>query len=372
MIFDLVREYSTTECLFGEGSQLKFNLRGKNILLIASSSVEESSLSEFVDHYERGCNCFVTVIRTSGEPSSRQINETFKSFDCEFDVVVGWGGGSSIDFAKALSILVGSGGNIEDYEFGGKLIRDCLPVYAIPTTCGSGSEVTKYCVVNNTETKRKFTLGHPDVTPTQSAIAPNFLDRLPPYVMLDSGLDAFIHCLEAALNRSTGANVFELCTVGISLARKVLPRVSSSEVAVEDLPDLSNLSLIGGLAIDRSRTGLIHTLSVAFAEFVDIPHGRLNAILLPFATKFNLQGYDGRLVELINAGFEENLVSDEEAFRFLVDWLSSLGGLDVPLDGACVEHISHRILQDSGLAGVSYGRVTKMSIVNLVEEIVGA
>ena len=281
-----------------------------------------------------------------------------------------------LDFAKSLAILAGTGGLIADYEFGNRKIERVLPLYLAPTTCGSGSEVTPYSVINNSETGRKFTISHPALRAVQAAVDPEILQSLPEAVLLSTGLDAFTHCLEAVLTRVDSRLIRPVAEAGLTIGWQTLPQVAKTRLSLELLEDLAQLSLSGGISIAHSRTGLIHTMSVAFAEFCDLPHGLLNARLLPYALAHNLSGYGGLLKAVVQRFSGEPVASDKAAYQRLSDWLIGLIGSTPPAPGSEIhkrlDSIVRRMLQDSGLPGVSHGTIDAESLRSLVKGVADA
>ena len=185
------------------------------------------------------------------------------------------------------------------------------------TTCGSGSEVTPYTVINNSNTLRKFTLSSDLIYAKEAAINPKFLVDLPPQVKLNTALDAFIHCLEAILNKSSSALTYPLSYEGLKIGAKNMKKIYSYDNDLVTLQNAAKLSLFGGISIAHSRTGLIHTLSVAIAKFADIPHGRLNAQVLPFALDHNKTDGNGSLSKLVSSSFNKTFKNDKMLYLSL-------------------------------------------------------
>jgi alcohol dehydrogenase class IV len=362
----------STQIIFGENAELKLDLPEGRLLFVISSSVNKQVTAEFYEHYTKSNVVFFNEIKPGGEPWSEVIDRVYLDLPDSLQGIVAIGGGSVIDFAKALSILIGGGGAINDYEFGQRQIENVLPLWAIPTTCGSGSEVTPYCVINNTITGRKFTLSSNQLKPVQAAINPEFLRNLPGLVRLETGLDAFTHCLEALLNRSHVLQIVHVATKGLKIAAKALPHASSDISEIELLQQLSLLSLYGGVAITYSRTGMIHTLSVAFAPYIKMSHGLLNIFLLKYAIENSLPDYNGRLRDVISNMFERHVESDSDALNILQNWLESIiGKQSFNIKGLIVDKASivDRVLQDKGLPDVTYGVADRKSIEIIVGRI---
>ena len=360
-----------TDVLFGTDAVAAFQLPPGNLLFVTSASVDEAALAPLETLLSSHKGAVSRVKKPAGEPCSDDIDEVFARAGL-FTSVLAIGGGSTLDFAKALALLGGSGGRIAEYEFGGRKVQDIRPLYLAPTTCGTGSEVTPYTVVNNSGTGRKFTLHHPDLRATQAAIDPSVLARVPDDIILPTALDAFTHCLEALLTRADSQLIWPIAVHGLRIAFRQLQPAGRAVGGGDYFSDLARLSLFGGISIAHSRTGLIHTLSVAFAQFCETPHGMLNSRLLPFALQHSLDSYGGLLQRVVKAASGQAVKNDQEAYDFLVAWLRSIIGDDLPLSPEIVaynkEALIARILQDEGLSAICHGNVSEAGLSSLIGE----
>ena len=365
----------TTDILLGKGVEFDMRLPQGRIVLVVSPSLNKVFLNKFVAHYKEKGVLFMHVHKKSGEPWSSEVDCAFKSIGKDFLGVVGIGGGSVLDFAKALAILGGNGGVITDYEFGDRDICNTRPLWMVPTTCGSGSEVTQYCVINNSKTGRKFTLSDASLKPQQAAINPAFLRNLPDQVKIETGLDAFTHCLESLLNCERNSDVDLISRKGLRIAFNILPIILGAKLSYKELEKLSVLSLLGGISISHNRTGLIHTLSVAFAPFILASHGMLNSHLIPYALNYSIKDYNGVLKNVVSDMMDTDIESDHKAYEMLLSWLwpiiesheiSIKSGLSLDC-----EKIVDRICQDQGLGRVTYGPIDRVLLTDTVKKVIG-
>jgi alcohol dehydrogenase class IV len=361
---------------FGAGSLFKLSPPPGKALLLKTPSLPRKSVETLLAQWSNSGTNTIVVDKPPGEPVSDRVDGLFACVPPDLVAVIGIGGGSALDFAKSLAILGAMGGFIADYEFGNRKIERVLPLYLAPTTCGSGSEVTPYCVINNGESGRKFTLNHPSLRAVQAAVDPQVLQSLPKDVLLATGLDAFIHCLEAVLTRADSRLIRPVAEAGLTIGWRTLPNVVKTRPSLEILEDLAQLSLSGGISIAHSRTGLIHTMSVAFARFCDLPHGLLNARLLPFALAQNLSSYQGLLKDVVQRFSSEPIDSDKAAYERLCEWLTKLIGSMPPASQTEIlkqmDSVVRRMLQDSGLPGVSHMPINAESLRSLVRSVAHA
>jgi alcohol dehydrogenase len=361
---------------FGSNSINLLNPNAGRVGLISSSGVPDDLLNKLIKKWSSN-GIEVTIIKKNhGEPQSSVVDEVASKLTSGISGIVGIGGGSVMDFTKAIALVVGSGGNITDYEFGERKICDVLPLYLAPTTCGSGSEVTPYTVINNSDTGRKFTISHPLLRPVQATIDPDLLRTLPVKVLLSTGLDAFVHCLEAVLTRVETPLVSSLAKAGLSIGWNQLPISNNQCSSADNFYQLARMSVLGGICIANSRTGLVHTLSVALSRYFDLPHGLLNAYLLPFVLKNNITAYNGLLGTIMSTVIGNEKLSDEDALEKITDWLKQLLDKRKPFSSELI--INHeadiiaRILQDKGLQAVNHGPVNETSLKNILGKIADA
>jgi alcohol dehydrogenase class IV len=366
-----------TKINFGLDVCRQIPFSGKKVLCIVSKSADlHSNISSLVceDIRNTGANPILHV-RTGGEPTSDEVDQLTASTPLGLSDIIAIGGGSVLDVAKFVAMLKFSGGKCTDYEYGDPQIAGSLPTYMVPTTSGSGSEVTPYSVIQNSTTNRKFTIYNSVLFPTAAYIDPTLTTGLPLLTSLASGLDAFIHCLEAYLNTAGHPLVRPLAIEGMRLAYVYLPQVAEDLFNLKVRTQLSLASIMGGLCITNSRTGLIHTLSVALSEFSHNPHGIVNARMLPYALRYNAPFYSGTMKQIIHSVMGISIKNDAEAVEVMVEWVNSmLSSLDLNfIDGHIVRdkitHLVERVQQDSGLPEINHGPLSSNILKSLFEEV---
>ena len=208
------------------------------------------------------------------------------------DAVVAFGGGSAVDAGKAIAALVGNDGSLLDYmEIVGKaqpLPRPGLPCIAIPTTAGTGAEVTKNSVLASPEAKVKASLRSPYLLPGLALVDPDLLDGMPKSVLAPTSLDALSHLLESFV--SIRANAFSL-----ALAREGMARIARSlrpafeqGLTPDRREDLAIASLFGGLCLANSGLGAVHGFAAPLGGMWKAPHGAVCAALLPAVMRANI------------------------------------------------------------------------------------
>lgn len=198
----------------------------------------------------------------------------FKTF--RPDVLIALGGGSSLDAAKGIKVT------LEEY-FPGHTIE----LIAIPTTSGSGSEVTSYAIISDPQNGRKYPLIADELVPDCAILDPHLVLSVPLPVAVDTGMDVLTHAIEALV--STGANDFSdaLAEKAIALCWRNLPAIVDDEKNLAPRSHMHNASCMAGMAFNSAGLGLVHGMAHAIGGMLHIPHGKINAMLLPLIIEFN-------------------------------------------------------------------------------------
>ncbi len=196
------------------------------------------------------------------------------------DVLIAVGGGSSIDTAKGAAILAALGGALADYEGWDNVRGNPLPVIALPTTAGTGSEVTFWAVISNPEDHRKFLIGSPQIAPELALLDPSLTYTLPEDLTYYTGIDALTHALEAYTSKLRNPISNALALAAIAKIGLALPGVISSPRDEQFRSEMLLASTLAGMAFNSADLGAVHCLSEALGGAYDIHHGLANAILL--------------------------------------------------------------------------------------------
>lgn len=227
--------------------------------------------------------------QTEGNPSTDTVAkaaEGFKSSNADF--IVAFGGGSPLDVAKAVAVIASYGGNITDYEGGGKVPGPVVPMIAIPTTAGTGSEVTAFSVITDHSRNYKLTVVSNYLLPAYAILDPELITTVPKSTAAACGIDAMVHALEAFISKAASpfSDLFAkeaLRLIGTSIRDYVLER--SNLAACEAM--LTG-SLFAGIAFSHARLGDVHAMSHPVSAYFDVAHGVANAVLLPTIVDYNM------------------------------------------------------------------------------------
>jgi len=201
------------------------------------------------------------------------------------DVIVGFGGGSAMDAAKAIALLASKSEDIRDYVGVPVDEEDVIPIIAVPTTCGTGSEVTKYSVLTDVENKRKVVVLGYSILPRVAILDPTILKHLPSHLVAYTGFDALSHAMEAFISKKSQpvSDIFAL--ESIKLIFKYLRRAVKRDFQALEM--MHYASMLAGVAINFAGTTIVHGLGYYLTVYHDIHHGLANALLLPYMLEFN-------------------------------------------------------------------------------------
>jgi alcohol dehydrogenase len=248
-------------------------------------------------------------------------------------VVVGLGGGSVLDAAKAAAMLASNPGRATDFTGKNRFSTAPLPFVAIPTTCGTGSEVTWVSVLTDPTKRSKISLKGDLMFPNQALVDADLLRTLPPGLVAATGLDAFTHAIEATTCKLANPVSDLLAEGALRLLWTYLPRaVADIEADSEARFQVMRASTIAGMAFGNADVASVHCLSESLGGFLDVPHGLTNAILLVPALTYNRQYIDQRLAALhrLLIGGQEGATSEDLADDFLQQLSTFAQELGIP------------------------------------------
>jgi len=230
----------------------------------------------------------------SGEPTLETVKEgTRLAQAAQCDFVIGLGGGSVLDAGKAIAALLTNGGDLFDYleviGRGQPLTQPSVPYIAIPTTAGTGAEVTRNAVLASPEHCVKVSLRSPYMLPRLALVDPELTYSLPPEITASTGLDALTQLIEPYVSTRANPLTDGLCHEGMRRAARSLRRAYEEESDVEARESMALASLYGGLALANAGLGAVHGFAGPIGGMFPAPHGAICACLLPHVMKINLR-----------------------------------------------------------------------------------
>ena len=273
-----------TKIIFGCGTIKKLNQLIekdiKNILIVTDKNVfNESNVQnavlkvlkdfriEIFDDVKE--NPSLSIIK-SGVKIAKKNNSQF---------VLGIGGGSPMDAAKGIAAFATNKGDIYDYVYGKELSKDPLPIVCIPTTSGTGSEVTPYAIFTDVEKDRKICLSSQKIFPEYAIIDPTLTYSMPRHITINTGADTLTHAIEAYLSKHAFPLNDLLALQSIKIVLENLNLASQKDK--EAMNNMAYASMLSGITITHASTILLHIMAYPLTVFHNVPHGKANAILLP-------------------------------------------------------------------------------------------
>lgn len=268
-----------------------------------------------------------TYNKVDAEPTNVHVLEALslcKEEKCDF--IIGIGGGSCIDAAKAVAVLYTNGGEVEDYvQKDIEIENNPLPLIAIPTTSGTGSEVTSVAVITNKKTDVKMMMKHPSFIPKVAIIDPVLTSSLPPEITATTGIDALCHAIEAYISKFSQPLTDVLALSAIESIMKYLRIAYEDGRNMEAREAMMIASLQAGIAFSNASVTLVHGMSRPVGALFHVPHGISNAILLPTVLEFTKTSAVKRLAKIgrsLNKDLYSN--SDEEVANYTLGEIKKL------------------------------------------------
>lgn len=239
---------------------------------------------------------------TEPEPTERSLQPAVEQLrQGQFDAVVALGGGSAIDSAKAISVLGVHGGRMADYKVPRDVSEVALPVVAIPTTAGTGSEATRFTIITDGDTDEKMLCMGLAFMPYAAIVDYELTLSVPARVTADTGIDALTHGIEAYVSQKAGPFSDQQALAAIALIAPNLRRVYHNPQNREAREAMMLGSTLAGIAFSNASVALVHGMSRPIGAHFHVPHGLSNAMLLPAVTRYSLLGAPERYARCARA-----------------------------------------------------------------------
>lgn len=289
------------------GTELQ-RMQAKKVMVITDKGLVKAGMVDKIVPFIQGQAIpYILYDEIEANPKDYNVERAAETARKEaVDAIVAFGGGSPIDAAKAVAVLARQGGRARDYQGKGKIQADCIPIVTIPTTAGTGSEVTFSSVITDSAEKFKFTIKSPAIAAKVALVDPELTLTVPPLITAATGIDALTHAIEGYT-----AN----CTEPIAEAVGLYAVEYIAGSIVEAVKNGGNLdardkmmmgSLLAGLSFSHADVASVHCMAEALGSMYDAPHGMCNAILLPYVMEYNLPAAEAKYARIARAmGIEE-------------------------------------------------------------------
>lgn len=313
---------------------------------------------------------------TEGNHSVETVDKASAAYkESGADFIVALGGGSPMDVAKAVGVVARYGGSITEYEGADKVPGDIIPLIAVPTTAGTGSEVTAFSVITDHSRNYKLTVFSYKLIPSYAILDAELLTTAPASVAAACGIDAMVHALEAYI--STAASPFSdaMAEKALELIGANIRCYAANRGDIEAAENMLVGSLFAGIAFSWARLGDVHAMSHPVSAYFNVPHGVANAILLPTIVEYNMLTDKGKYLNIYNYIAELPAAPEEFTADMLVDELLNLNealGIPAGLEEAGVTKDKFDAMADdamkSGNIAVNPRSTTKKDVLVLYEK----
>jgi len=332
-MLDKITLFRTTKrILFGSGSVEKLGpeaqlLKARKVLIITDPGIIQSGLLASVEKSLQSVD-LPSVLFDGVEPDPR-IEVVEKSVDLgkreKIDLIIGFGGGSSLDIAKVTSVLITNPGKIDNF-FGIDLVPNSgVPVILVPTTAGTGSEVTPIAILSDTKEKLKKGIVSPYLFPEVAILDPKLTIGLPPSVTASTGMDALTHAIEAYYSVNATDLTDLLAFRAMELISKNLRMAFAHGENLVARSKMMEGSLLAGMAFANAGVGAVHAFAYPLGGEFHIPHGLANTLMLSYVMRYNILGNPYRFAQMARA-FGEKIegFSDLDGAEMAVKFVEKL------------------------------------------------
>jgi alcohol dehydrogenase len=331
--FIRLEEHPDIRVLFGRGTIERLGEEaarmGERVLLVTDSGIVQAGHVATAQDSLEESGLHVTIFDKAIEnPTSSCIDACVSvASQAEVDVIVGLGGGSSMDTAKGCNFVLTNGGKMKDYWGIGKATQPMLPLIAVPTTAGTGSECQSFALISDDETHRKMACGDKKALPKLALLDPNLSISQPPPVTACTGIDALAHALEAAVTRDRNQISGRYAKVGFLLVQEYLEKVFSNPADAKARGFVLLGASHAGAAIENSMLGIAHSMANPLTSRRDVVHGNAVGMCLPAVMRFNAELPEIRSIYAglaKDGGLVESAVDDATATKAIIAKVESL------------------------------------------------
>jgi alcohol dehydrogenase len=325
-------------CAKETGDQAKA-LGASKLLIVTDAGMKALGVADTIKGYveEAGLKA---VIFAGAEPNPTDTNvadgiAAYNENNC--DGIITLGGGSAHDCGKGVGLVIGSGGNIRDFEGLNKSTKPMPPFLAINTTAGTASEMTRFCIITNTDTHVKMAIVDWRCTPNIAINDPVLMVGMPPSLTAATGMDALTHAVEAYVS-TIATPITDACAIKAIeiIAESLRPAVANGE-NMQARDQMAYAEYLAGMAFNNASLGYVHAMAHQLGGFYNLPHGVCNAVLLPVVCEFNAIANVKRFADIAVA-LGENIegLSDVEAAEVAIGAIRRLSA-DVGIPSGLTE-----------------------------------
>lgn len=356
-----VSKFAVPEIIFGTDSIMHIascarRLGAHKVFLVSDTGLEKAGwVSRIMDILRDDGLKIVYFNEVNQNPRDWQVHRGASIYLAEdADVIIGLGGGSAIDAAKGIAVVAGNSGLIRDYEGANRIMRPLPPMIFVPTTAGSGSDISQFCIITDVERQVKMSIISRSLVPNVSIIDPSILTTKSRELIVLSAVDALAHAVESFVSRLASPFTEQQALGALTLIPANIHR------AVDDrdphaLEKLSIASTAAGMSFSNAGLGVCHALAHTIGGRYDVAHGKLHPVLLPAVMRYNAEACPDRLLRICGTLDGCCGLSDEATIQKgigkLENLFQELGASarlrDLMPDGSCLEEICRLAVHDA-------------------------
>ncbi|MCF2555403.1 iron-containing alcohol dehydrogenase [Faecalicatena contorta] len=324
--------YQPSNTLIGAGAIKRIphfvrRMHGQRALVVSDEGlVKIGTVAKVLSVLDNDNIEYVLFTDVKPNPTTAIVNagyEVAQRHQCDY--VIGIGGGSPLDVAKAVAILMTNGGDIRDYEGVNQSPKRSLPIIAVNTTAGTGSEVTRDYVITDEEKKVKMLMVDYHCIASLAIDDPMLMTGMPPKLTAATGMDALTHAIEAYVCKSHFPYSDGLALEAIRLVATALRKAVENGNDIEARTDMCWAEYMAGLAFSNSGLGLVHAMAHQLGGFYNMPHGVANAILLPYVMEYNSSECKDRYAVIASAfGINTTNMTCDQAAQKAIQFIKNL------------------------------------------------
>lgn len=300
-----ISKFVCPEIIFGQGALSQIGesakrLGANKVFLVSDAGVVRAGWIEKATQFlEQEGLAFHVWTRVSPNPKDYEVEAGTREYEKSgCDAVLAIGGGSTIDAGKAVAILASNGGRIADYEGIDRIQKPLPPMVVVPSTAGSGSEVSQFSIIVDSRRKIKMTIISKSLVPDIAITDPVLLATVDRRLTANTGMDALTHAIEAYVSVAATPITDVHALNAIRLIAENLPASVASQTNAAAKEAMAMASLEAGLAFSNAILGAVHAMTHQLGGLLDMPHGEANAILLPYVMEFNMVSSQARYAEI--------------------------------------------------------------------------
>ncbi len=369
-----------TRNVFGEGSvqeagELAKTLNVEKIMIVTDKFLAHNGMADKVAGIYKKAGIEVHIFGgAEPNPTDKNVADGIKAYkENGCNAIVSLGGGSSHDCAKGIGLIAANGGNIKNFEGVDKSDHDMIPLMAINTTAGTASEITRFCIITDTERKVKMAIVDWRVTPQISINDPELMVGMPPSLTAATGMDALTHAIEAYVSTMANPLTDAAALKAITMITQYLPKAVANGEYMKARDNMAYAQYLAGIAFNNASLGYVHAMAHQLGGFYNLPHGVCNAILLPYVESFNLMSNLNRFRDIVQAMGENisGLSTDDAAVKAIhaIERLSKQVGIPRDLKSLGVKPEDFAIMAENAKKDVCHltnpRKATKDEIIEL-------